>query len=129
MNRITRRSFLQSAAAATGGLTVSTRLFGDNPPSERLRVAMIGTGNQAHYDLENIAAGGAEIAILCDVDERMTAKARGQFPKAEFVADFRRIMDRKDIDAVAVGTPDHLHAIASLLALQAGKHVFCEKPL
>jgi predicted dehydrogenase len=63
------------------------------------------------------------------VDERMTAKAREQFPKAEFVTDFRRIMDRKDIDAVAVGTPDQTHAIATLLALRAGKHVFCEKPL
>jgi predicted dehydrogenase len=128
MKHLSRRRFLQSAAVASAFPLVG-RLRGADAPSNRLRVAMIGTGNQAHYDLTNIAAGGAEIAILCDVDERMTGKAREQFPKAEFVTDFRRILDRKDIDAVAVGTPDHTHAIATLLALHAGKHVFCEKPL
>jgi predicted dehydrogenase len=90
---------------------------------------MIGTANRAAEVLQNIAQGGADIAILCDVDERMAAKARDKYPKAEFVTDFRRIMDRKDIDAVAVATPDHTHVIATLLALQSGKHVYCEKPL
>jgi predicted dehydrogenase len=131
MNRITRRRFLQSTAITLGALTQPRSPFvrADTPPSERLRVAMIGTGNQAEYDWTNIAKGGAQIALFCDVDERMTGKVRAAFPKAEFVTDFRRIMDRKDIDAVAVGTPDHTHAIATLLALEAGKHVFCEKPL
>jgi predicted dehydrogenase len=128
MSRSSRRRFLQSAAVVAATPWV-TRGFADNPPSERLRVAMIGTGNQADYDLRHIADGGADIAILCDVDERMAGKARGEFPKAEFVTDFRRIMDRKDVDAVAVGTPDHTHAPATLLALAAGKHVYCEKPL
>jgi predicted dehydrogenase len=126
MTRLSRRRFIQSATALAAAPAF---LRGDTPPSERLRVAMIGCGNQAHHDLTHIAAGGAEIAVLCDVDERMTGKAREQFPKAEFVTDFRRVMDRKDVDAVAVGTPDHTHAIATLLALHAGKHVFCEKPL
>jgi predicted dehydrogenase len=128
MSRLSRRRFVQSIALASATPWVNW-LRAAVPPSKRLRVAMIGTNNQADYDLQNIAAGGAEIAILCDVDERMTSKARGQFPKAEFVTDFRRIIDRKDIDAVAVATPDHTHAIATLMALQAGKHVFCEKPL
>src|SRR5688572_12490907 len=58
-----------------------------------------------------------------------SAAARKQFPNAKFFVDYRPVMDLKDIDAVAVATPDHTHAIATLLALQAGKHVFCEKPL
>lgn len=128
MIHLSRRRFLQSAAVAIIAKPLAA-LHADTPPSERLRVAMIGTGNQAEHDWQHIAAGGAQIAVLCDVDERMTAKARAEFPKAEFVTDFRRIMDRKDIDAVAVATPDHTHVIATLLALQAGKHVFCEKPL
>jgi predicted dehydrogenase len=128
MPRLSRRRFLKSAAvaAATPWLT---RGFAAKPPSDRLRVAMIGTANQAEYDLQHIAQGGGDIAILCDVDERMAGKARGEFPKAEFVTDLRRIMDRKDIDAVAVATPDHTHAPATLLALAAEKHVYCEKPL
>ncbi len=130
-HRLSRRRFLQSAAVAAvpwspvADASGSPRL----PASERLRVAMIGTAGQAHYDLTHIAQAGAEIAVLCDVDERRTAAARKQFPEAQFVTDYRRIFDRKDIDAVAVGTPDHSHAIPTLLALQSGKHVFCEKPL
>jgi predicted dehydrogenase len=129
MSRLTRRRFIQSTAIATLASPFAVMRAADTPASERLRVAMIGTGNQAWEDVQPIAAAGAEIAILCDVDERMTTKARERFPKAEFVTDFRRIMDRKDIDAVAVATPDHTHAIATLHALKAGKHVFCEKPL
>ena len=131
MTQLSRRRFLQSsgAAAIAGGLSVPPRLFADGPPSNQLRVAMIGTGDQAEYDWRNISQGGGHIAVFCDVDDRMTGKARAQFPKAEFVTDFRRVIDRKDIDAVAVATPDHIHAIATLMALQAGKHVFCEKPL
>src|SRR5438105_5856069 len=134
MTRLSRRRFLQSAAlaAATSWVGRSPGAYtsgSPTPPSERLRVAMIGVHNQGRHDLDNIAQGGADIAILCDVDDRLVAEAAKAYPKAEIVADFRRIMDRKDIDAVAVATPDHTHAIATLLALQAGKHVFCEKPL
>lgn len=127
--RLSRRRFIQSAAVAAA-LPWAARLRGDTPPSDRLRVAMIGVTHQGASDMSRIAMeGGAEIAILCDVDETNAAKARNEYPKADFVTDFRRIMDRKDIDAVAVATTDHTHAIATLLALQAGKHVFCEKPL
>jgi predicted dehydrogenase len=130
MTRLSRRRFLQSAAALTGCLTAPAVLRAGNPPSERLRVAMIGVHNQGRHDLDHIAGeGGAEIAILCDVDDRLAADAAKSYAKAEIVADFRRVMDRKDIDAVAIATPDHTHAVPTLLALQAGKHVFCEKPL
>jgi predicted dehydrogenase len=129
MSHLSRRRFLQSAAVAAAAPWAG-RLCGETPPSERLRVAMIGVNNQGAHDLNAIAKeGGADIAVLCDVDEKLAAAAHAQFPKAEVVTDFRRIMDLKDIDAVAVATPDHTHVIATLLALQAGKHVFCEKPL
>jgi predicted dehydrogenase len=129
-HRLSRRRFLQSAAvAAAASWAVPLRAGARQPPSERLRVAMIGVAGQGGSDLGEIARAGAEIAVLCDVDEKRAAQARRQFPKAEFVADYRRVADRKDIDAVAVATPDHTHAIPTLLALQAGKHVFCEKPL
>lgn len=127
MTLLSRRRFLRSAAAL-GAFAPLVR--GDAPPSNRLRVAMIGVHNQGRHDLDAIAKeGGAEIAVLCDVDDNLLAAARKDYPKADAVTDFRRIFDRKDIDAVAVATPDHTHAIPTLLALQAGKHVFCEKPL
>jgi predicted dehydrogenase len=93
---------------------------------------MIGVTGQGGSDLKQIAAAaaaGAEIVALCDVDEDRAAAARKQFPGAAFNVDYRRLFDRTDIDAVAIATPDHSHAIPTLLALQAGKHVFCEKPL
>jgi predicted dehydrogenase len=130
-HRLTRRRFLQSAAVAAA-TPFAARLRADAPkppPSERLRVAMIGVTGQGGYDMGEITRGGAEIAVVCDVDENNIAQARKLHPSAEAVTDYRRIIDRKDIDAVAIGTPDHSHAIPTLLALQAGKHVFCEKPL
>jgi predicted dehydrogenase len=128
--RLSRRRFLQSAAVAAAPWAAFLRADGPKPPpTERLRVAMIGVDGQAGSDMRQIAAAGAEIAVLCDVDENRAAAARRLFPNATFVVDFRRALDRNDIDAVAVGTPDHSHALPTLLALQAGKHVFCEKPL
>src|SRR6185312_3471564 len=80
-------------------------------------------------DWTNIVAAGAEIVAWCDVDERRTGKARERFPHAKFYPDFRRLIDQKGIDAVLVATPDHTHAPATLAALRADKHVYCEKPL
>ncbi|GIW82277.1 MAG: hypothetical protein KatS3mg105_4084 [Gemmatales bacterium] len=76
-----------------------------------------------------VAAAGAEIVALCDVHESRTGKARMRYPKAPFYVDFRRLIDQKGLDAVVIGTPDHNHAIATMAALKAGLHVFCEKPL
>ncbi|HEY1381346.1 MAG TPA: Gfo/Idh/MocA family oxidoreductase, partial [Gemmataceae bacterium] len=133
MTRLSRRRFLQSAAVSLGALAQSRPpavQAAGRPPSDRLRVAMVGVHNQGRHDLDHIAGeGGADIAVLCDVDEKLLDAAHKDYPKAELATDFRRVLDRKDIDAVAIATPDHTHAIATLLALQAGKHVFCEKPL
>jgi predicted dehydrogenase len=99
------------------------------PPSERLQVGVIGTINQAGYDLKEVAAAGAEIAALCDVDEKRSGPVRERFPRAKFFVDFRRLIDHPALDAVVVATPDHMHALATLAALRNGLHVYCEKPL
>ncbi|HEV3257305.1 MAG TPA: Gfo/Idh/MocA family oxidoreductase [Gemmataceae bacterium] len=127
--KLTRRRFLQTTAAAgiCGGLLPAA----DKKPSanERLHVGTIGTAGQAAYDWGEVAKAGAEIVALCDVDERRTADVRKHFPKATFYTDFRKLVEQKGLDAVIVATPDHTHAVATMAALQAGLHVYCEKPL
>ncbi len=124
--RWTRRRFLQTTAAAAV-LAPLTRA--DQQPSERLNVAVVGITGQGGYDLSNVAAAGANIVALCDIDERLAGPVREKYPKAVFDADFRKIVGRKDVDAVVVVTPDHTHAPIAMAALKAGKHVYCEKPL
>jgi predicted dehydrogenase len=127
-----RRRFLHASAVA-GAAALSTRVSladAKKPPaSERLAVGVIGVAGQGEHDWENIAKAGAEIVAWCDVHEERTNKARETFPHATFHTDFRRLIDQKGIDAVLVATPDHTHAPATLMALRAGLHVFCEKPL
>ena len=73
---------------------------------------------------------GENIAALCDVDARHLGKAAEKFPKARQFRDFRKMIDEaKDLDAVVISTPHHIHALATARALRAGKHVYCEKPL
>jgi predicted dehydrogenase len=71
------------------------------------------------------------IVALCDTNDNATAAALKDFPNAKTFADFRRMLDRMDreIDAVVVSTPDHTHAVASVMAMKMGKHCYCEKPL
>src|SRR6185295_15249703 len=63
------------------------------------------------------------------VDDRLLAAAAKKFPGATTYTDFRRALDRKDIDAVVIAIPDHTHAVATAMALRTGRHVYCEKPL
>jgi predicted dehydrogenase len=130
-NRLSRRRFLQTTALGAAGLSTTLAFAAEKKPpaSERLAVGVIGVAGQGEHDWKNIHAGGAEIVALCDVDESRTKKARETFPHAAFHSDFRRLIDQKGLDAVLVATPDHTHAPATLAALRAGLHVFCEKPL
>jgi predicted dehydrogenase len=122
----TRRTFLASAAAVS---------LASAAPSDRIRVGFIGLGSQGTGRLnEFMKHDDVVAAAICDVDsthlDRAAAiveKRQGQKPDA--VKDFRRILDRKDIDAVMIATPDHWHALPSILACQSGKDVFVEKPL
>ncbi len=115
-----RRSFLRGGVGAA--------VLGAN---DRLRVAQIGCGGRGSYEMR-VCSGfpDVEIVAVADVYPPLIEKARATLGgKPEGYADFRRILDRKDIDAVFVSTPDHWHAIPSILACQAGKDVYCEKPL
>jgi predicted dehydrogenase len=133
--RYSRRRFLQ-ASASVGAASLSDlpgavlRAEAKKPsPNERLHVGIIGVAGQGAYDMNETANAGVEIVALCDVDEHRAGPARARFPKAKFYADFRKLIDAKGLDAVVIATPDHTHAVATMRALKAGLHVYCEKPL
>jgi predicted dehydrogenase len=137
MSQLTRRSFLKRSGlggAILGLPALSYRAaFAAEPPSERVRIGMIGVGNQGgpknnmKYFLKNIVA-------LCDLDKNYLAEA-GDFLqkqanlKALMTDDYRRVLDAKDVDAVVVTVPDQWHALMTIEACKAGKDVYCEKPL
>lgn len=128
--RFSRRRFLQISAAGAFALSTGRLAAQDKKesPSERLQVGVIGVAGQGEYNLGG-AAAHATIAALCDVDEKRAGKARERFPQATFYTDFRKLIDQKGLDAVVVATPDHTHAVATVAALKAGLHTYCEKPL
>ena len=132
---ISRRRVLEKAAyVATGFMILPRHLVaqsGQTPPSETVRLAAIGCGNMAWGDIQSLAGCGTAMVGLCDVDERQAVKARKRFPQAAFFRDYRVMLDTldKQIDAVLVATPDHVHAVAAMTAIRRGKHVYCEKPL
>jgi predicted dehydrogenase len=134
-SRPSRRSFLASAGGAAFGFTIVPRHVlggpGYRPPSETVNVAGIGVGGMGGGDISTHAKNGANIVALCDVDDERAAGSFRAFPKARRYHDFRELIDKeaKNIDAVSVGTPDHIHAAASMAAIRAGKHVYCQKPL
>jgi len=102
---------------------------GSTPPSEKLNIAGIGVGGRGAGDLQEVES--QNIVALCDVDWRQAAGTFKRYPKAKKYKDFREMLDKEDknIDAVIVATPDHVHAVASMAAIKRGKHVYCEKPL
>ncbi|PVH25423.1 Gfo/Idh/MocA family protein [Sphingobacterium corticibacter] len=131
-----RRSFIKQAAVAAAAFTIVPRhvLGGSGfvAPSDKLMVAGIGVGGKGESDIKSFYdSGKAEIAFLCDVDDRRSAKTRGRFPKAKYYKDYREMLDKehKHIDAVSVSGPDHNHAIHALAAMELGKHVYVQKPL
>lgn len=130
-----RRTFLKTSVAASSlfavPMIIPARAFGAN---ERVVTGHIGVGGQGKANL-NAFLGTKQVspAFVCDVDSERSAQAAdivtkaGQ--KAEIVGDYRKILDRKDVDAVVISTPDHWHAPITIAACQAGKDVYCEKPL
>jgi hypothetical protein len=101
------------------------------PPSERLNVAGIGCGGMGGGDIATITKLGANYVALCDVDEARAAGTFNAHPQARRYKDFREMLDKEagNIDAVTIGTPDHIHAVAAMAAIKAGKHVYVQKPL
>lgn len=135
-NAQSRRDFLKHAAVAAAAFMIVPRHVlggkGFLAPSDRLMVAGIGVGGKGESNLNNIYKGGkADIAFLCDVDDRRAATSVKNFPKARYYKDYREMLDKeaKNIDGVVVSTPDHNHAMIAMAAMQLGKHVYVEKPL
>ncbi len=128
----TRRRFLQSTAAAAAAPLVVPGLRAAPSPNGKLAHAVVGCDGQGWSDLSNIASHpDAQIVALCDVDTARMAKAAERFPDARRYQDWREMLAAEGdrIDSVQVSVPDHMHAPISIAALEAGKHVYCEKPL
>jgi predicted dehydrogenase len=131
--RVTRRRALQLAAAAplgyllTGPALSVRRAYGANG---KIRVAGIGVGGKGNSDIEH-AGQVMEVVALCDIDEDRLNRRATTWPGAKKYTDYRKLFDEmvKDVDAVTVSTPDHSHTLPSVLAMRAGKHVYCQKPL
>jgi predicted dehydrogenase len=128
-----RRDFIAAVGASAGvGWMPALRA---QAPSDRIRTAVIGVGSRGHDHIKEIARiPGVEIAALCDVDERQTRQKAAEFSslpgwKPALAQDLRRVLDDKNIDAVTIATCNHWHALAAIWAIQAGKHVYVEKPV
>jgi predicted dehydrogenase len=128
---LSRRSFLATTATVTSFMALPAHVLGldgSASPNNKLNIAGIGIGGQGGNDIDEVST--ENIVALCDVDTDHAAHTFKKYPNAKRYTDFREMLDKdKSIDAVVVGTPDHLHAIVSVTALKHGKHVYCEKPL
>lgn len=140
--RPSRRSFLKTAA--TTGLALSaapyfafarSKVDEPNEPQVQqfpdLRIAYIGTGGIGGQHLDQTKRHGVQCPCFCDIDTQRYGPYAEQFPKARTYQDYRRMFDKehKNIDAVMIGTPDHHHFPATMIAMQLGKHVYTQKPL
>ncbi|MFM1942159.1 MAG: hypothetical protein RI897_1141 [Verrucomicrobiota bacterium] len=139
MHEMTRRRFLsrsaQGAVIVPFGLALAKGQASAASANEKVRVALIGCGGMGKGDLDTFFQNPeVECPVVCDVDDGQIAGAvelveRRRGGKPDTVKDFRRVLDRKDVDAVIVATPDHWHALPTVMACQAGKDVYVEKPL
>ena len=155
-HKVTRRDFLRATAAGvlSAPWIVPASVFGVNSPSNRINVGCIGTGNMGKVDLHGLMhQDDTQIVAVCDVnrgsygyktatqflgreparkwvDRYYAGKKRsGIYKGCDVYSDFRELLARDDIDAVSVTTPDHWHAIPTIMAARSGKHVYCQKPL
>jgi hypothetical protein len=130
-----RRDFIKNAAIASSFFIVPRHVLGGvgfTSPSDQLNLAAIGAGGKGKSDIFNASVNGRErVVALCDVDFSGSAKdSVAQFPKAKLFADYRKMLEEmKDIDAVTISTPDHVHGPAAKFCMERGKHVYVQKPM
>ncbi|MGA0846719.1 MAG: Gfo/Idh/MocA family protein, partial [Luteolibacter sp.] len=132
MKPISRRSFV-----AKTGVGLGSALFGapaivrGQNLNSKIRLASIGVGGKGSSDVAGAAACGLEVVALCDVDAGPLQKMASRFPKAAKFKDFRQMLEKmeKEIDAVTISTPDHVHGVAAMMAMGMKKHIYCQKPL
>lgn len=139
-NNWNRRKFIKSAAAGSAGLALTQNLeafaiLKSYPVKDKYRIAVMGVNSRGLDHIRAFASqANAEIAYLCDVDQRAIEKAlevaakAGQTTKPKGISDFRKALDDPSVDALTIAAPDHWHAPAALLGLKAGKHIYVEKP-
>jgi len=146
---ITRRQFLETTGTTTLTAVAGSMLLGRAAPAEagrrvtapvlgandRIRVGLVGVkgmgGGHIKHILQGMPGENVEIAAVCDVWEkaRLSAQAAAQLADDQVYSDYRRMLDRKDLDAVLVATPDHWHAPISIAAMESGRDVYVEKPM
>lgn len=135
MTPLSRRHFffgtLLAGAVPAGGFgsVHSLKQLGYKSPNEKLNIAAIGAGGKGYTDI--IGCQSENLVAMADPDEKRASRAFTQFPNVPKYKDFRRMFDKesRNIDAVTVSIPDHMHATASMWAMSRGKHVYCQKPL
>jgi len=131
--QFTRRAFVQTSAGAmalaANPFWSTLRARGDESKNNRPLVGAIGMGGQG-TGIARRASKYGDVVAVCDVQRQHAERAKNEhFKDAEIFEDYRKLLDRKDIECVTIGTPDHWHTAIALAALDAGKHVYCEKPL
>jgi predicted dehydrogenase len=126
---VSRRDFMANSTLAAFAFNyIPSRLKGAQAPNDKLNIAAIGVGGQGGANLS--ACENENIVALCDVDNVYAAKTFQKYPNAKIYKDYRVMLEKhKEIDAVIIATPDHTHAVITMAAMKAGKHVFCQKPL
>ena len=133
---LSRRSFLKSMTVAGAGLPFAVpNIISAKSPNEKLNIASIAVGGRGWSDV-NAASKGHNLIAFCDVVTEKSNRKGGyieaakQWPNARRYQDWRKLLqDCKDIDAITISTPDHMHAAPTLAAMRLGKHVFTQKPL
>lgn len=130
-----RRNFIKTTAATVPAFMIVPRAVlggkGFISPSDKLNIAAIGAGGKGASDINNAYNQGANnVVALCDIDTKQAAQSMERWPKVKLYKDFREMLEKqKDIDAVTISAPDHIHGIAALTAMDLGKHVYVQKPL
>ncbi|MCZ2344046.1 MAG: Gfo/Idh/MocA family oxidoreductase [Bacteroidales bacterium] len=124
---LSRRGFLAASSAVAAVPFVRSATAGE--PSQKVRLAVIGVAARGKANFDGVAH--ENIVALCEIDEDRAADARRRFPSAAYFTDYRKMLDAvaSKVDAVVISTPDHNHALPALIAMDRGKHVYCEKPL
>ena len=137
MTRFTRREFFEDSLFAAAGAawvpSVSLRLDDDpgpRSPNETIRLAVLGVRGRGRAHVGAFKKSkDSEVVAICDPDEGVTALAKKACPKATYYKDLRKMLEDDSIDAVSVATPNHWHSLATIWAIEAGKHVYVEKPI
>ncbi len=134
-----RRNFIKTASVLAAGSVLPITSFADArakvPASDKVRVALIGGNSQGWADLASFLKNpDVECVAMCDVDQNVLSNRTNEVikmgrPKPKLYADYRKMLENKDIDAVIIGTPDHWHCLMLVDTLESGKHAYTEKPL